>query len=98
MKITDHIKVQCIELAQHAIGLNHKRPYTRHGKRFYKPYRNYFSTLLPCESWEMMVLDGYAAMHKCERNGLPAATFWLTRKGLDWLGSQLGMYIYNESN
>ena len=98
MKMNDNIKARCIELAQHAIGMGLKRPYTRHGKQFYRPYRNYFATLLPCEPWEMMVGAGYATMREYEREGRAAATFWLTREGLDWLGDQLGMHIYDESN
>lgn len=33
-----------IELAKHCIGLDSKKPYTRHGKKFYRPYRNFFAT------------------------------------------------------
>ena len=29
-----------ISLATHAIGLDHKKPYKRHGIYFYRPYRN----------------------------------------------------------
>lgn len=32
-----------INLASHAIGLDHKKPYKRHKKYFYRPYRNYFT-------------------------------------------------------
>lgn len=32
-----------VEVAKHAIGLDHRKPYTRHGKLFYRPYRNYFA-------------------------------------------------------
>ena len=32
-----------IELCKHMIGLDYKKPYHRHGKAFYKPYRNYYS-------------------------------------------------------
>lgn len=28
----------------HCIGLDHKNPYKRHGRKFYKPYRNYYAT------------------------------------------------------
>ena len=31
-----------IELAKHCIGLDHKKPYKRHGRYFYRPYRNYY--------------------------------------------------------
>lgn len=96
MQADDAIKARCIELAQHAVGLGQKRPYTRHGKQFYRPYRNYFTTLLPCEPWELMVYSEYAEMREYIREGRRAAKFWLTRAGLDWLGEQLGMHIYDE--
>ena len=28
-----------VQIAAHMIGLDYKRPYTRHGRRYYKPYR-----------------------------------------------------------
>lgn len=31
-----------IDLMKHCIGLHRRKPYRRHGKLFYKPYRNYF--------------------------------------------------------
>jgi len=33
-----------LELAKHCIGLDRKNPYIRHGKKFYRPYRNYYAT------------------------------------------------------
>lgn len=33
-----------IELAKHCIGLDRKKPYTRHSRKFYRPYRNYYYT------------------------------------------------------
>ena len=33
---------KCIALSSHAIGLDNHKPYKRHGKFFYKPYRNYY--------------------------------------------------------
>lgn len=35
-----------VQIATHMIGLNYKRPYIRHGRRYYKPYRNYFCSAL----------------------------------------------------
>lgn len=49
-----------IELAKHGIGLERKKLYTRHGKRIYRSYRNYYSTGKIFESWELMVQAGYA--------------------------------------
>lgn len=86
-----------IEMAKHAIGLGHHKPYTRHGKRFYRPYRNYFATTVKSpdyELWGTMVDAGYAIF---SQNGY-RAFFWLTRSGLDWLGDKLNMHIYDEEN
>lgn len=86
----------CISLASHAIGLDNKNPYKRHGKLFYKPYRNYFSTAKGCddfEPWDIMENAGYAASWE---DGRERYMFWLTRKGLDWLGEQLGIKIYDK--
>ncbi len=88
-----------IKAARHAIGLDHKRPYVRHGKRYYRPYRNYYASTPDDETWTVLVGAGYAAHGKVHPNGngTDACTFWLTRKGLDWLGKELNIYIFNES-
>lgn len=83
-----------IELAKHCIGLDRKKPYIRHGKKFYRPYRNYFVTGRDCGDWEMMESSGYAERGGQNQHG--GYTFCLTRAGLDWLGEQLGMHIYDE--
>lgn len=86
-----------IELAKHCIGLDRKRPYTRHGKKFYKPYRNYFACNKSgkvCEDWETMYDAGYAEMEESESQKY----FYLTRSGLDWLGEKIGVTIHNESD
>ena len=45
-----------ISLATHAIGLDHKKPYKRHGRYFYRPYRNYYdASIKDCEIWDVMV-------------------------------------------
>lgn len=84
-----------VDVASHAIGLDHSRPYKRHGKRWYKPYRNYFSTASygpDYELWKTLESAGYAKSRTSERGSM----FWLTRDGLDWLGDQIGVHIYNE--
>ena len=86
-----------IEVAKHAIGLVYRKPYKRHGKRFYRPYRNYFAVSIGSsdyELWETMKSAGYA---ECRRSN-DRAMFWLTRVGLDWLGEKLGMRIYDEED
>ena len=84
-----------ISFASHAIGLDHKKPYKRHGKYFYKPYRNYYdASPKDCEVWEMMVAAGYAEAGRKDRRG--GRMYWLTREGLDWLGDKLGIKIHDE--
>lgn len=85
-----------IEKAKHCIGFGRRKPYNRHGKMFYHPYRNYYTTGGPDEDWDVMVLAGYA--ERGEKNSYGGYTFWLTREGLDWLGEELGMYIYDEED
>lgn len=86
-----------IALARHAIGLDHKEPYKRHGKLFYRPYRNYYdASPKDCETWELMCDAGYADRGRKDRYG--GRMYWLTRKGLDWLGEKLGIKIYDEED
>ena len=51
-------KNRYVDLAVHCIGLDRKRPYARHNKRFYRPYRNYFASGREHEGWDVMVLAG----------------------------------------
>lgn len=88
-------KKKCIALASHAIGLDNKKPYKRHGKLFYKPYRNYYDASIDnCTIWYTLVNNGYAKAGKKDRYG--GRMFWLTRKGLDWLGAELNITIHDE--
>ena len=82
-----------IEQAKHAIGLDYKSPYHRHGRAFYKPYRNYFCTTKDDEIWTVLQNVGYA---KCSEEHNGCVDFYLTRDGLDWLGEELDIKIYNE--
>ena len=83
------------ELVRHALGMDNERTYTRHGKRFYKPYRNYFQTGEDTPDypyWERLVYAGLA--NKKERG----ENIWysVTRSGMDWLGQHDGIHIYDE--
>ena len=75
----------------HTIGLNAsdvgRRLYTRHGKKYYKPYRNYFTG--NDRELDAMVAEGYM---DCD-NDTKMRTYWLTRAGLDWLGDQIGIIV-----
>ena len=84
-----------INYMSHAIGLDNKKPYKRHGKLFYKPYRNYYeASLVGCKIWDNLVVKKYANAGKKNRNG--SRTYWLTRKGMDVLGEKLGIVIHDE--
>ncbi len=79
----------------HVIGLNSghvgRRLYTRHGKKYYKPYRNYFCG--KDKDLDKLVNSGYM-----ERSDDGESVYWFNRAGLDWLGEQIGIYIYNEED
>lgn len=83
-----------IELAKHAIGLDYKKPYTRHGKKFYKPFRNYYGTYTNDPLWKDLADEGYADHDKPDEKG--RLMYWLTEKGREWLGNELGIKIYEE--
>ena len=88
-----------VQLAAHAIGLDHKRPYMRHGKTFYRPYRNYFTTHDKAPDytvWMGLFKNFYAGFSYTTKPG--GIKFWLTRAGLDWLGETLGITIYDEED
>lgn len=88
---------KCINFASHAIGLDNKKPYKRHGKLFYRPYRNYYDASMgDCKVWDSLVEKGYAKAGKKDRYG--GRMYWLTRKGLDWLGEQLRIVIHDEED
>ena len=84
--------------ALHTIGLNSshigRRLYTRHGKKYYKPYRNYFYG--KDEDLNTLVEAGYMECMEEISHGEKSVTYWFNREGLDWLGKELGIYIYDE--
>ena len=86
--------MEYIGLMKHCIGLDRKRPYTRHGKKFYRPYRNYYSTGKSQAGWEELTQAGYA--ERGERNSHGGYLYWLTRAGLDYLGEKIGVKIWDE--
>ena len=86
-----------VDEAKHCIGMDHRKPYKRHGKMFYRPYRNYFATIVNNEIWTAVEFYGYASHGSItERDGIKICIYYLTRKGLDWLAEQLDMTIYDE--
>lgn len=86
-----------VRLAAHTIGLNHKKPYYRHGKLWYRPYRNYFGAHQNSDRdvWDTMIQSGYVCDYK---HGTGLVRYSLTRKGLDWLGGVLHVTIHDEED
>lgn len=87
-----------VQFAAHAIGMDNRNVYKRHGRLFYRPYRNYFTT--PPEGdcyelWMYLVGEDYAERRPTQRGGF---SFSLTRSGLDWLEAVLGVRIYDEED
>lgn len=83
------------EIAQmaHSIGMDHQKCYVRHKKKFYKPFRNYCSVEENSSDkvlWDKLVEKGYAKARVNKEN-----VYYLTRKGLDYLGEQLNVSIYD---
>jgi len=92
-----------IGVMMHAIGMwpeGLRHAYKRHGRIYYRPYRNYFSTTPKITGhwmWERMQKAGHAEMRNSWNDG--NGEIWsLTRRGLDWLGMKLDMKIYDEED
>ena len=78
--------------ALHTIGLDDYRhkPYRRHGKKYYRPYRNYFYG--NDEELDSLVEAGYMDFIDGEKG----KTYYFNRLGIDWLGEQIGVIIHDE--
>lgn len=84
-----------VQILAHMIGLNYKQPYIRHGRRYYKPYRDYFYAALSGPDYEMLrklEARGHVTSGKPSDKGI---YFWITRDGLDWLGRRLNIEIHD---
>lgn len=91
-----NLSAEEIDVMKHCIGLGTKKPYTRHGKKFYRPYRNRFNTVVYDRTWIGLLCKEYAKHGKV--NSVQGTEFYLTRKGLDVLGEALEIHIYNEED
>ena len=80
---------RAIAICEHMVGLDYDRPYHRHGKSFYKAYRNYYGDVPEGNRILDKMPSELFRVHKNERG----ATYHLTRAGLNWLGRQLKMTI-----
>lgn len=84
-----------LQVVKHTIGMDSRNCYTRHGRKFYKPYRNYFAAWDGDKNWEQAVSEGLAVkeIHPGHDGERDTAFYSLTRKGLDWLGEHIGVVI-----
>jgi len=83
---------------RHMIGLDmlkHK-PYRRHGKLFYKPYRNHWAGFNKYLDYMSGVLGLVEKQEPKLLGGMPY--YYLTRRGLDFLGRHIGVTIHNEED
>lgn len=74
MELTN--KEKAIHLCMHAVGFSDRDPYKRHGKLFFKSYRNRYNAAennVPV--WEELVSLGYAYKNRM---------YHMTEKGLEW--------------
>lgn len=80
---------------EHCIGFELRKVYYRHGKYYFKPYRNHF---MPggddCQIWEGLEEKGYAE----SSDSMGHKHYWLTTKGLDALSQLHKVYIYSDSS
>lgn len=87
------------QMVLHTIGLgDYRQSYTRHGRKFYRPYRNYFTTTGKSATFHPLVEAGYMTEDAMPRapDRTEGYLYRLTRAGLDWLGEQIGVTIHDE--
>ena len=92
MDLSENELKRAIELCKHMIGLDYSRPYHRHGKAFYKPYRNYFEAPITGDK----TLDKLPYFIIKKEISDTSVWYTLTSDGLKWLGRQLKITIKQE--
>ena len=74
-----------VKQAIHCIGLDYAKPYTRHGKKFYEPYRNHYDAGgKDIEIWDALTTIGHAYKNQM---------YHLTDEGFRWIGKILNITI-----
>ena len=89
MDLSENELKRAIEICEHMIGLDYKKPYHRHGKAFYKPYRNYYTDTKNGNK----VLDKLPSFIVTKEVRDISTWYTLTSDGLKWLGRQLKITI-----
>lgn len=85
-----------LKWCKHIVGLDWAKPYTRHGKKFYKAYRNYWSDEQEIEEFEYLVKSGLMKKHIGDGKNYGHhiyITYSLTERGLEWLSRMLHIKI-----
>lgn len=85
---------EAIEICKHMIGLDNAKPYKRHGKLFYKPYRNYFEA--PSEG--NPILDKLPEFILTRKDVGVSVLYRLNTQGLEWLARQTNIKIGGMKN
>lgn len=80
---------KAIAICEHMVGLDYKRPYHRHGKAFYRAFRNFYSDVPEGNAILDKLPDEMVTVRHSERS----AMYHLTQAGLEWLGRQLHITI-----
>lgn len=83
---------KALDICKHMIGLNCCNPYHRHGRAFYKPYRNYYYSPKTGNA----LLDKLPNFIISKKVSEFAVTYILTPAGLGWLSRQLNITIKQE--
>ena len=84
----DELKI-AVDYCKHMVGLDYERPYQRHGRLFYKPYRNHWEA--PANGNKILdKLPRFLVTREADEMGVLYA---LTVDGLKWLGRQLKITI-----
>lgn len=79
-----------IESCKHMIGFHKSSVYHRHGRAFYKAYRNYWCGE-PREDFDYMCHKSFGLMEY--RDSAQYRYYYLTEAGLRWLGNKLSVVI-----
>ena len=92
MSLTESELTEAIDICKHMVGLDYSKPYHRHGKAFYKPYRNYYEATQDGDP----ILDKLPFDIITKRVCGVSAWYELTNDGIKWLGRQLKITIREE--
>lgn len=89
---------RCLARAEHAIGMDNRKTYKRKGKEFYKPYRNYYETVVDDIEWQILEWYGLAMHGKVREDGdyKGLCHYHMTLKGMEWMEKVLKITIKNK--